>query len=698
MNSVDALLNRPFSSRTLQEKIEIKSLGRPVPDLAIDQTGKCSKDRSFRRHFKRDIYNTYSWICGCNIRNKLFCFPCLLFGSNDSWSKNGVSDLGHIHEYAKKHSASKKHLNNMLDLSALGNVNIAVCLSRAYQESIEKHNAQVEKNRYVLSRIIDCMKFCGAFELALRGHDESEHSDNPGIFLGLVDLISSIDSAVKEHIESSSVFKGTSKTVQNELLECMLEVCRDKIKEELNKTNFVALMADETTDISDRLQLVLVFRYELEGVVQERFWGFFNPEGQTASEISECILAELRSLMDEGSPKLIAQTYDGAAVMRGSVNGVQSMIREHFPLARYVHCYAHQLNLVMEKAASQNISARVFFCSLSAFPAFFSRSPQRTAVLENVVARRIPTGSSTRWNFKSRTVNVVYEYKDALVECLQELEKSTSAITVREARGLRHYLEDDEFVFWLTFFHRIFPHVDILFNQIQSRQTDTVKVNNSISQFISVIEKIRSDSETTMPALSAELPKKRRRDVSHLNADAKEVCDRITEETRSRFQATSHLDASRLVDSANFEEFCKKFPDNVLTLTVKNYPILNQNRLQTELSVFYERPDFRNVDGAVNLLKLILRNNLQDAFSEITTLLRLIVTIPMTTAEPERCFSSLKRIKTFMRNAMSQDRLTALAMLAIEKNLISQIPDFNSKVIEKFAAKKTRRIELNFRS
>ena len=45
-------------------------------------------------------------------------------------------------------------------------------------------------------------------------------------------------------------------------------------------------MADETIDIPDRLQLVFVNRYELKGVVQERFWGFFEPNGQTASEIS----------------------------------------------------------------------------------------------------------------------------------------------------------------------------------------------------------------------------------------------------------------------------------------------------------------------------------------------------------------------------------------------------------------------------
>ena len=98
--------------------------------------------------------------------------------------------------------------------------------------AFEKHNEEVRKNRHILSRIIDCVKFCGAFELALRGHDESENSDNPGIFRVLVDVVASLDSALKEHLESATVFKGTSKTVQNEL-DCMLAVVREKLLRDL---------------------------------------------------------------------------------------------------------------------------------------------------------------------------------------------------------------------------------------------------------------------------------------------------------------------------------------------------------------------------------------------------------------------------------------------------------------------------------
>ncbi|KAK0136743.1 Zinc finger MYM-type protein 1 [Merluccius polli] len=86
-----------------------------------------------------------------------------------------------------------------------------------------------------------------------------------------------------------------------------------------------------------------------------------------------------------------------------------------------------------------------------------------------------------------------------------------------------------------------------------------------------------------------------------------------------------------------------------------------------------------------------------EVFSETLKLLRILITTPMTTAESERCFSTLKRIKTFLRNTMAQDRLNALAMLSIEKRLTQEIPDFNRLVIEKFAHMKDRRAKFLYK-
>lgn len=80
---------------------------------------------------------------------------------------------------------------------------------------------------------------------------------------------------MKEHLDSATVFKGTSKTVQNEILDCMLEVCRDYISEEIKKANYLAVMADETTDVTTLQQMVIIYRYEVGGHPVERFWVFF---------------------------------------------------------------------------------------------------------------------------------------------------------------------------------------------------------------------------------------------------------------------------------------------------------------------------------------------------------------------------------------------------------------------------------------
>ena len=118
------------------------------------------------------------------------------------------------------------------------------------------------------------------------------------------------------------------------------------------------------------------------------------------------------------------------------------------------------------------------------------------------------------------------------------------------------------------------------------------------------------------------------------------------------------------------------------------YPLLNQSKLKNELSLIYSNDEFKNCRGAVALYQLFKQNNLQDTFSETVALLKIQITTPMTTDESERCFSTLKRIKTFLRNTMSKDRLNALAMLSMESKLVKDIPDFNHRVMDTFASLK----------
>lgn len=77
----------------------------------------------------------------------------------------------------------------------------------------------------------------------------------------------------------------------------------------------------------------------------------------------------------------------------------------------------------------------------------------------------------------------------------------------------------------------------------------------------------------------------------------------------------------------------------------------------------------------------------------------LILTIPASTSSVERSFSALKRLKTYSRNQMQEERLSELALISIEKDFLKSLrhrENFYDKVIEIFT-NKTRRIELIYK-
>jgi hypothetical protein len=59
----------------------------------------------------------------------------------------------------------------------------------------------------------------------------------------------------------------------------------------------------------------------------------------------------------------------------------------------------------------------------------------------------------------------------------------------------------------------------------------------------------------------------------------------------------------------------------------------------------------------------------EDIYPTILTLLAINLTLPVSVASAERSFSSLKRLKTYLRHRMNQDRLTGLALLSIHVNI-----------------------------
>lgn len=89
--------------------MKIKALGRPTTVINLKAQVNLKTRRSVRA-FNSDLFDEYPWLCACDARNAVFCFPCVLFGGNRNWAETGITDLQRIEKQIKDHSSNKVHI------------------------------------------------------------------------------------------------------------------------------------------------------------------------------------------------------------------------------------------------------------------------------------------------------------------------------------------------------------------------------------------------------------------------------------------------------------------------------------------------------------------------------------------------------------------------------------------------------------
>jgi len=90
-----------------------------------------------------------------------------------------------------------------------------------------------------------------------------------------------------------------------------------------------------------------------------------------------------------------------------------------------------------------------------------------------------------------------------------------------------------------------------------------------------------------------------------------------------------------------------------------------------------------------DLSTLIRSKDLQTIYPYVDIALRMFLCTPATNCSSERSFSTLRRLKTYLRSVMNNDRLNALAVLNIESELTSSIN--YDKIIKEFAESQSRK-------
>lgn len=91
------------------------------------------------------------------------------------------------------------------------------------------------------------------------------------------------------------------------------------------------------------------------------------------------------------------------------------------------------------------------------------------------------------------------------------------------------------------------------------------------------------------------------------------------------------------------------------------------------------------------LCRGLVETNKVQHYNLIDRLIRLVLTLPVSTASAERSFSAMKLIKTALRNKM-EEFLADSMMIHIERELVEDIE--TDSIIDEFYSTKNRRLQL----
>nr|XP_016447137.1 PREDICTED: zinc finger MYM-type protein 1-like [Nicotiana tabacum] len=499
--------------------------------------------------------------------------------------------------------------------------------------------------------------------------------------------------------------------------------------------DYFGILVDESKHISHKEQVALVLRYvDKNGEVVERFVGLVHVSDTSASSLKEAIYSLL--LEHSLSPsKIRGQGYDGASNMRGEINGLKTLIMKDSPSAYYIHCFAHQLQLILVAIAKKYLDVEDFFCHVTYMLNVIGGSFKRRDSLRLLQAEKLEqllesgevhTGQGlnqewglqglddNRWGSHFKTLDNFIVLFLSIVRVLEVIKYEGSTSNDRnQAKYLLSEIKTFKFIFMLHLMLKVLALSNELSKTLQKRDQDIINVVEFLNITKKRLQDMReSECESLLECASSFcvmhdilIPKmnefyfleKLKRNSSsicyshHLRVQIFcAVIDVQLQELNDRFDVVSSnliLGMARLNPVNSFANYDK---GRIMTLA-KCYPNefdevqIRDLSYQLDTFIIHMRcgnAKFSNLQGISDLAKALVEINLVETYSYIYLLLKLTLILPVATATVERAFLSMKQIKNDERNSMGDQYLNDCLVCYIERDVFTNVS--NDVIIDRF--------------
>ncbi|XP_023754954.1 uncharacterized protein LOC111903409 [Lactuca sativa] len=268
--------------------------------------------------------------------------------------------------------------------------------------------------------------------------------------------------SLKDHEENAPKNeKLTSPKIQKEIVQCFSKKIIKSICEEIGNDVFT-ILADESSDVSKKEQMAMVF--------------------------NNLSISQVRG-----------QGYDGASNTWDAFNGLKALILKDNHLAYYIHCFAHQLQLVVVTVAKNHDGDDDFF--------------EQLALVVNVVCASCKRKYIIRDSYKER---VQKEIGNGEIETGRGLNQETSLVQARDTKWGSHYKT-------IISLKNLFPEVIKIFGLTNTLSKHLQRNDQNILEAASLVKVTMKTFKAFRNNGFPSMLEKKRRVSHHLSVDIKFV-------------------------------------------------------------------------------------------------------------------------------------------------------------------------------
>ncbi|QQP48515.1 Uncharacterized protein FKW44_008870 [Caligus rogercresseyi] len=597
------------------------------------------------RDFNPELFKKYPWASFDTPTKSIVCFPCQKFLSDSTFTYSNWKKP----ERLVKHGKSGNH---RLAMSKW----IISKVNKKHQTSVlvqldTTHKDMVQKNRNYLKVIVESILYTAQQNIPQRGHEEDtsmigQQSDiNRGNLIELLHLrcrdIPWLANRLNSNLEAHR--QWLSPEIQNEIL----KIASNLVLKEISKN------VREAGKRWQPEQVAVCLRYVNNEQPTETFVGFYEAKSTTGETLFQIVLEVINYLELHVED---IDTLEKNTVIRNALGVIQS-----------IHNF-------FNSPKRENVL----------------RSVEMPADLEATPYIKLKSLSETRWSCRWEAVKAIDQQPERIIIALLKLSNNKDAKTSVDARGLVKAMLEFQFLLGLQTLKVIFSNTNSLARYLQGHEVDVMTAKATCDATMKTLSgyiKKKENPSKRLQALVGEISEEESISFSYTDVQRGRIevfydaIDRVLSELKERFANEDNnilMSLAKIVLGDGGEESFK---------LVSNFYNVDEDLLMAEAAIFHNLEDV-NFKAANDIVKYLSSNSLSETLPHFTEISKTLATIPVTSCSAERSFSCLRRLKTYLRSTMSQERLHALGLLTIERHYVNRV-DIDT-IIDEFGRQKGR--------